>query len=323
MRAINVIEVPASDMKLFDSSAYTDGAFFCQSSWARFFSNNVKYMGFYDNTAHFLGGFCVDHKKILFYNYFSNLPYSPYAGPFLSSFAKKSNISKRNILEELALYIKSLKFSVFSAVLTRGTIDGLPFRWSSINNNLAFTYIINLESYYYHNNEYGLCTKSRRSTIRSAIKSGVEVIISTDLEEAGNIIFQSLKRNLGNTCMSEINNLVNACYNNPKNYICMLAIESGTPTACVLVVHDETTACYIAGGHLKKSHSGSPSLLIHSVLKYYGELGIRIFDFEGSSVKGIEKFFRSFGGELCATLRPSSSAYLVECILKYRRRYLF
>ena len=67
MRSINVIEVPASDMKQFNSSAYTDGAFFCQSSWARFFSNNVKYMGFYDNAANFLGGFCIDHRKILFY----------------------------------------------------------------------------------------------------------------------------------------------------------------------------------------------------------------------------------------------------------------
>ena len=86
-----------------------------------------------------------------------------------------------------------------------------------------------------------------------------------------------------------------------------LAIDKdNNPVAGILCVFDHRRVYLIATG-LSSDHRDSHtiSLLIWDALKYFCSTH-EVFDFEGSMIPGIEKFFRSFGGTLTPYLRLES-----------------
>jgi lipid II:glycine glycyltransferase (peptidoglycan interpeptide bridge formation enzyme) len=60
------------------------------------------------------------------------------------------------------------------------------------------------------------------------------------------------------------------------------------------------TACYYLVGALDKNvkAKNAGAICLHDSIVRAQEKGIKVFDFEGSSIPAIESFFRSFGGEL-------------------------
>jgi hypothetical protein len=69
----------------------------------------------------------------------------------------------------------------------------------------------------------------------------------------------------------------------------------GRTRAAVYVVHDARTAYYLLGGrHADFPTGGEPSLLLWSAIRAARETSAA-FDFEGSMIESIERFFRSFG----------------------------
>ena len=73
--------------------------------------------------------------------------------------------------------------------------------------------------------------------------------------------------------------------------------EEGKAAAGIFAAWDSTTAYYLIGGKDDDfGNSGGMSLLFW---KLFNELGgkVKSFDFEGSMIKGVENYFRSFGAE--------------------------
>ena len=66
--------------------------------------------------------------------------------------------------------------------------------------------------------------------------------------------------------------------------------------AAALVVRDSVRAYYLLGGTAPGFRTtGGMSLLLWHALQDAQERGLQIFDFEGSMIEPIEKFFRTFG----------------------------
>jgi hypothetical protein len=76
-----------------------------------------------------------------------------------------------------------------------------------------------------------------------------------------------------------------------------LAVDGeGRSHAGALFVWDEERVYYLAGGNdTALRDSGGSSLVIWDGIQLAGSLGLR-FDFEGSMIGPIERFFRGFGG---------------------------
>jgi hypothetical protein len=71
----------------------------------------------------------------------------------------------------------------------------------------------------------------------------------------------------------------------------------GTPYAAIYLVWDAESAFYLMGGSDPRlRHSGATSLLMWEAIKFAGQVTKR-FDFEGSMLQPIERFFRAFGGQ--------------------------
>ena len=70
--------------------------------------------------------------------------------------------------------------------------------------------------------------------------------------------------------------------------------------AAVYIVWDNKRSYYLLGGYdFKKSHHGAQALAVWESIKFTKErLGLNEFDFEGSMIPQVERFFRKFGGRL-------------------------
>ena len=76
------------------------------------------------------------------------------------------------------------------------------------------------------------------------------------------------------------------------------------PLSATLMVWDNRSCFYLAGGirvDIRKA-SFSNVMLVEAMIRDAHTMGLD-FDFEGSSLPGVECFFRSFGGLLCPTYR--------------------
>ncbi|AEE50097.1 GNAT family N-acetyltransferase [Haliscomenobacter hydrossis] len=73
---------------------------------------------------------------------------------------------------------------------------------------------------------------------------------------------------------------------------------SGAVEAAIYMVYDQQYAYLLATGRLPSAHSGAVALLIGQAMQDLAAAGIQVFDFEGSSLRGVEGFFRQFGGTL-------------------------
>jgi hypothetical protein len=110
-----------------------------------------------------------------------------------------------------------------------------------------------------------------------------------------------------------------------KNSYCFLSSTNGHPVAGVYIVHDAHTAYYLMGGYSKNAHHGAGALAMwHAILKAK-EMGLEVFDFEGSIIPAIERYFRGFGGKLTPIFSIHKAWLPIEIglkmIPKYRSRF--
>ena len=76
--------------------------------------------------------------------------------------------------------------------------------------------------------------------------------------------------------------------------------KKGRNHAGVLIVWDENSAYYLmGGGNPKLRNSGATSLCMWEAIKFASTV-TKKFDFEGSMIESVERFFRAFG----ATQKP-------------------
>lgn len=74
--------------------------------------------------------------------------------------------------------------------------------------------------------------------------------------------------------------------------------KQARPHAAILAVWDEVECFYLVGGsdpNLRSS--GAMSLLFWKAIEMAGKMGKRVFDFEGSMQRGIDRFLRNFGAK--------------------------
>jgi hypothetical protein len=71
----------------------------------------------------------------------------------------------------------------------------------------------------------------------------------------------------------------------------------GQPVATLLVVHDDRTSCQIVSGvDMTVHNSPAGPLLMWRAIRDALNAG-RIFDFEGSRIRGVEEYYRRWGGQ--------------------------
>ncbi|MCT7506070.1 GNAT family N-acetyltransferase [Aliarcobacter cryaerophilus] len=196
--------------------------------------------------------------------------------------------------EVMEILISNLpKVDYFSQNFDHSITNWLPFYWAGFEQTTRYTYII--ENISIEELEKNFETDIRRRR-RKAYEIGIKIIESEDIETFYKLNTMTFARkNIGISYSFEfVKNLFEKCKENSavKMYFAKYQDEV---IAVNFLVYDDNTVYYLMGGiDPSKKDLGAMDAIQFESIKFALESGRR-FDFEGSMIESIEKYFRSFG----------------------------
>ncbi|MDP0589321.1 MAG: GNAT family N-acetyltransferase [Candidatus Endonucleobacter bathymodioli] len=211
--------------------------------------------------------------------------------PQSQKYHKKLSFEK----EMIKKIIKELpKFDKFSQSFNYKQTNLLPFHWGSFNVNVNYTYVIEYMSI--EALEKNIDTDVRKNR-KKANNLGVEIYETGDIKKFYILNEMSFKRQNRDMPYSYelIKNLYLKCQENNAVKIFFAKDRVGTVIAGNFLVYDDDTVYYLMGGiNTDKKDLGGMDIIQIESIKFALESG-RTFDFEGSMIESIEKYFRRFG----------------------------
>ena len=174
----------------------------------------------------------------------------------------------------------------------------LPFYWQGFKQTTLYTYLINdlndLERVWDE-----MDTKIRGDIRKASSRFNLSVRDNLDVDEfieLNNQVFVSNRRAVPYS-PELLRKLDRACEKQGSRKIWVAEDEKKRKHAAIYVVWDENSAYYIMGGSDSELRtSGATSLLLWEAIKFAATVTGR-FDFEGSMLESIERFFRGFGAQ--------------------------
>ena len=222
---------------------------------------------------------------------------TPYAGPWhRPSIAKASNqfSERRRLTVELLSQLP--RCDLFSQNLWPGIPDWLPFHWAGYSELTAYTnWYRDLSSPEFLWESF---LKETRAEIRKAQKL-VEVVVSNDVDRLCDLheltfVQQGLSPPRERAFLRRV---VEGALCKGHGRIVFAVDAKGNTHAVNLIVFDDRSAHYLIGGSdTRYRTSGAASLLVWDAIQFAASVS-KLFDFEGSMVEGISRFFRGFNPE--------------------------
>jgi hypothetical protein len=218
----------------------------------------------------------------------------PRIGPsfFLDDAKLPARLSRENQLTA-QLFALLPRYDYLSLLLPARITNGLPFHWLGFQQTTRYSYVIDPKT---ADRVFADMSEATRRAIRKAQKS----LTVVDGEAAGlmPLVRSTLARS--GIRMRYDDSQLEAGVAEARTRGCAslrLAVDGeGRSHAGALFVWDEERMYYLVGGNDTAHRStGASSLVLWDGIQLAGSLGLR-FDFEGSVIAPIERFFRGFGG---------------------------
>jgi hypothetical protein len=314
----------ASDLGQYDCLAREHGSVFNTVAWTDLFGDSLTRYGLYDAGGALRGGFCLFRKKRLGLTVLTNPPGTPSIGPFFEPRARHPVAQleeRRDVLDALAELLERLRPAVVSVSLAQWVTDCLPFSWRNYKVIPHYTYLLALKQ----PDEAILAgmSEARRRNIGKARRDGLRAELTDDHSAIAALVEATFARQ-GKDVKREYLQRILFTYANPANSYAFVVQSNGIPIAGAFVVHDARSAYYLFGGYRSEDkHHGAGALALFESIRHARELGLQAFDFEGSSVPAIERYFRGFGGKLTPCYRVNKAWLPLEMALKLFKRRLF
>jgi lipid II:glycine glycyltransferase (peptidoglycan interpeptide bridge formation enzyme) len=302
-----------SDFDKYDELVSLNGTVFNTRDWLSLFGDRVKIFCIFDNDHNLLGGFHLYQKKSMFCKIQLNPPFTPFIGPFFldrsqTSFKKQSY--RKQVLTLIADTLSKEKTCMQIYSLNRDIVNTMPFKWKKFDVWPRYTYRINLKQPL--EKILAAMSDSRRNDMTRAERDGIVVNKTTDSEEVKDLIYQTAERKNLKRDISLKQKIIEI-YSQKKNSISCVSYKSNKPISTAFCVYDQNTAYYMFSGYdTDDKHHGAGALVIWNCIKEAKRLGLEFFDFDGSVVPHLEKYFRGFGGELVPFYRISKLNYFVK-----------
>ena len=291
----------AQELAAWDDLARCNGGVFNSVRWSGIFGPALQRIGIFDAGGGLLGGFCIYEQRKFGLRIWRNPPYTPQIGPFFV--AKATNPAARTdeqraVVEAMAEYLAAAPAALVSLglPLIRDFPDALPFFWRGFKVVPHYTYLLDLSVPLEQIRKN--MAADRRNDISKAGRDGLEIRPATDLAPVRELVLATFDRQdkfLDSACLENILTR----FATPDNSYGYLAFRGEQPIAACFVIHDAQTAYYLLGGYRASDrHHGAGAMAVFEAIHHAQELGLKTFDFEGSVIPPIERYFRGFGGQL-------------------------
>jgi len=298
---------------------------FLSSKWLNLYGKELKCYGIFNNNDVLVGGFAFKlEKKLGILNFYRNLAYSPTISLFFDNKAQnKAKILSENkkILKAFVDFIEKLPYHIITLYLPAIHIDMQPFYWNNFKTIPNYTYIINLANPI-EEIEKSFSTE-RRNDIKKAIKDGIETRICKDYNIVKSLVLKTFDRKQTSADKTMIDKIL-FNFADETNSFAFVSYRNNIPIATSFCIYDQNTAYYLLGGYdSKNKHAGAGAMAVSNAINHSKKLGINYFDFEGSMLPEVERYFRGFGGNLTPYYSINKAVLPIELALKFVKRTHF
>jgi len=274
----------------------------------------------YEKGGEIWGSFVYVIKKKFGFTLITMPKLTQFLGPYIKYPKGQKYYKKLSWEKEIMNYfIDNLpKFDYFNMNFHYSITNWLPFYWRGFKQTTRYTYVVE------NNLTIEELSKNFETDIRrrrrKAEKLGVIVEKSDDLKMLYNLAYYTFKRQNIKTPYS-FDFLKKLYENNKDNIKINLAKYKDKYIAGNLLLVDDKRVIYLIGGiDSEYKDIGAMDLVLYESVKYALENN-KIFDFEGSMIESIEKYFRSFGAvqkPYFNIIKPNHLFKIIECIRQYR-----
>jgi lipid II:glycine glycyltransferase (peptidoglycan interpeptide bridge formation enzyme) len=313
------------DIDSFSEKAGNFSGVFASKKWLQVYKDQLQLVGIYKDEKQLIGGFFYVKTKKFGFDFIKLPPYTPHCALFFESESKNNssvNNFSKEVMQEVGNYITAQKSALTILAFPYYIKDLQHFIWSNYKVIPNYTYQIELNRPM--EDIKANFDSKHRNAINKAIKEEVVVQCNGIEKEA---LFSFFKNNLiqsgANVYESELKGILND-FSDDTNSFTMIAHHGEKTLGMVHCIHDKDACYYLLGGVDKDSGiQGVNNLLVLHAIEKAKSLGCKIFDFEGSMLKGVEKFFRGFGPELVPYYTVNKANIFVEILLKFYKRNIF
>ncbi|MBI3520544.1 MAG: GNAT family N-acetyltransferase [Bacteroidetes bacterium] len=313
------------NLDVFCEKAEPSIGVFASKKWLSVYGDALTLIGIYKDEHQLIGGFYFLNTKKYGFTFLKLPPYTPHCGLFFISDSKNhssiNNFSKE-IMNDVCDFFTAQKSALTVLAFPSAIIDFQPFIWNKYKVIPNYTYRINLERTL--EDIRSNFDSKNRNVINKAIKEEVFVTENTlSKEELYHFFINSLNTTDANIYETELKNIFHK-FSDETNSFSVSAYKGKELLGNVFCIFDKNTCYYLLGGVDKTSGvQGVNNLLVQKSIEKAQSLGCKTFDFEGSMLKGVEKFFRSFGPELVPYFTVNKASLPLELLLKFKKRELF
>lgn len=257
------------------------------------------------------------------YRYISQPPLTQTMGPWIRPGNSKYSTALGMEKDLMTALIDQLPaYDFFSQSWHYSRTNWLPFYWRGFKQTTLYTYLLNdltdLDRVW-----DDMDSKIRGDIRKASGRFNLGVRDNLDLDEfidLNNRVFVSNRREAPYS-PDLLHRLDSACARHGARKIWVAEDDQKRKHAAIYVVWDENSAYYImGGGDPELRTSGATSLLLWEAINFAATVTGK-FDFEGSMLESIERFFRGFGATQVAyhhvTRTPSKTLGLQQSLAPY------
>ncbi len=312
------------DISEFSVAAEPKIGVFGSKKWLQVYGDELELVGIYRDAQQLSGGFFFTNARRKGIGMIKLPPYTPHCGFFYESSATNRASQSNNIQEvmtEVVTYLSQKKANLLILAFPSNVQALQRFIWNSYKVIPAYTYRLDLIKELEQLREN--FDPKHRNAISKALKDGIVVKDTSDNEKSLSFFRHALQESGANVYEKELRNIL-LQFSDATNSFTLQAEKNGTPCGIVHCIYDAVSCYYLLGGVDKRSGlQGVNHLLVSESIARAKSLGCKVFDFEGSMLQGVEKFFRGFGPDLFPYFTVNKGSLWLEMMLKFYKRSTF
>ncbi len=221
---------------------------------------------------------------------------TPYLGPWLRPSSAKLTNSLAEQKEFMTELIDALpRFDLFRQCFAPEITYWLPFFWRGFRQSTRYTYRLS------HLTDLAAIWAGFRPNIRLEIRKAERMLAirdDIDLDRFLRVWERTFERQNSKLPVSkeQCHRIENACAKRDCRKLLFAEDTHGkVHAAAYLVWNNKCTYYLMAGGDPELRTSGAGSMIMWEAIKFAATVS-EYFDFEGSMIEPVERFFRAFGG---------------------------
>ena len=300
------------------------GTIFHYSWWLQTTAADFSILGVWNERDKLVAGLPIPIQRRSGLRLMHSPVLTPYLGPVFDLSGTENVCDRLHFMrshgELLAKNVKS--FDSFRCAAGACAPDLQGFLWAGFRVGLAFTF--RFPCTHTPDQITAGMTRTHLQKLRKATRSNLHVACDGAIEDLIDLNRKTYeKQGLNPPCSPNyISRLWNAVHSRERARLYVARTSDDRPAAALLTVHDtRTTYQIVSGANLELSECHGAYLVLWHALQD-ALLAGRDFDFEGSSLRGVECFYRRWGANAVPVWRIEKSGSwrgsLLQLLLKRR-----